>query len=101
MLTIGRPPHPDAVAALSDRVLGEELDASGAFRLIGTRRCFWDVAYPREGYIDLLSTVSTYRSLEPALRERLFERLRHRIGARPGTCVRVRYMALLYVAERT
>jgi SAM-dependent methyltransferase len=101
MLTIGRPPHPDAVAALSDRVVGEELEASGAFRLIGTRRAFWDVTYPCDGYIDLLMTVSTYRRLEPALRERLFARLRQRIGARPGARVRVRYMALLYVAERT
>jgi SAM-dependent methyltransferase len=101
MVTIGRPPHADTIAAVSDRVVGEEVDASGVFRLTGARRYRWDVTYTGAGYIDLLRTVSTYRRLEPTLRERLFDRLRRRMRTQPGMSVRVRYMALLYVAART
>jgi SAM-dependent methyltransferase len=99
MVTIGRPPHPEAIADVSDQVIGEELEASGVFRLIAARRYFWDVVYTADDYFDLLMTVSSYRALEPDLRERLFARLRRRIATRAGQNVRLTYMALLYLAR--
>lgn len=100
MVTIGRPPHPDAIADLSDRVIAEEVEASGVFRRTAARRHFWDVVYAADDYLDLLMTVSTYRALEPDVRERLFSRLRRRIAARPAQSVRLTYLALLYVLSR-
>ena len=100
MVTIGRPPHPDAIADLSDRVIAEEVEASGVFRRTAARRHFWDVVYAADDYLDLLMTVSTYRALEPDVRERLFSRLRRRIAARPAQSVRLTYLALLYVLTR-
>jgi SAM-dependent methyltransferase len=101
MITFGRPPHPEAIADLSDRVVGEEVEASGVFRLTAARRYGWDAAYTADDYAELLMTVSTYRTLEPDVREPLLARLRRRIAARPGQSVRLTYMALLYVAERS
>lgn len=100
MVTIGRPPHPDAIADLSDRVIAEEVEASGVFRRTAARRHFWDVVYAADDYLDLLMTVSTYRALEPDVRERLFSRLRRRIATRPAQSVRLTYLALLYVLSR-
>jgi SAM-dependent methyltransferase len=100
MVTIGRPPHPEAIADLSDRVIAEEVEASGAFRLTAARRYFWDIVYTADDYADLLMTVSSYRTLEADVRERLFARLRRRIATRPGQRVRLTFMALLYVLSR-
>lgn len=100
MVTIGRPPHPEAIADLSDRVIAEEVEASGVFRRTAARRHFWDVVYAADDYLDLLMTVSTYRALEPDVRERLFSRLRRRIATRPAQSVRLTYLALLYVLSR-
>jgi len=100
MVTIGRPPHPEAIADLSDRVVGEEVEASGVFGFTAARRYFWDVVYTADDYLDLLMTVSTYRALEPDVRERLFARLRGRIVTRPAQSVRLTYMALLYILSR-
>jgi SAM-dependent methyltransferase len=101
LVTFGRPADPEEIAALSDRVVGEELDASGVFSLLGGRRYEWDFVSTADEYIELLATVSSYRVLDPDVRERLFDRLARRIDARPGTCVRSTYLALLYVAART
>jgi hypothetical protein len=38
VITFGRPPHPEAIAGLSDRVVGEEVEASGVFHLTAARR---------------------------------------------------------------
>jgi len=100
MVTIGRPPDPEAIADLSDRVVGEEVEVSGVFGLTAARRYFWDVVYTADDYLDLLMTVSTYRALEPNVRERLFARLRGRIATRPAQSVRLTYLALLYVLSR-
>jgi hypothetical protein len=82
-------------------VVGEEVEASGVFRLTAARRYGWDAVYTADDYAELLMTVSTYRTLEPDVREPLLARLRRRIAARPGQSVRLTYMALLYVAERS
>jgi SAM-dependent methyltransferase len=100
MVTIGRPPHPEAIADLSDRVIGEEVETSGVFRLTAARRYFWHIVYTADEYAELLMTVSSYRTLEPAVRERLFARIRRRIATRPGQRVRLTFMALLYVLSR-
>ncbi len=100
IVTIGRPPHPEAIADLSDRVIGEEVEASGVFRLTAARRYLWDAVHTADDYADLLMTVSSYRALDPDVRARLFARLRRRIATRPAQSVRLTYLALLYVLSR-
>jgi SAM-dependent methyltransferase len=97
---VGKPPHPDAVADLSDEVLYGEIEASGRFRNVGARRYLWDVDYTADQYIAVLSTYSHHRALDDDTRERLLMSIHRRIEARPERKVRTTYLAMLYVAER-
>ncbi len=90
----GAPPLPDAVPDLS-----EEIEASRLFRNVGVRRYAWDVVYAADEYIAVLDTYSGHRALDPARRERLYERIRKRIEARPEARVRKTYLATLNVAR--
>lgn len=76
---------------------GDEMEASGLFRVVAERRYRWDVAYTADAYVDVLGTYSDHRMQDDASRERLFERIRTRIG--DGT-VRKTYLATLDVALR-
>jgi len=91
----GPPPAPEEVAGTS-----EEIEASGRFGRPEVRRFVWDVTYAAEDYIGVLETYSGHRATEPELRERLYERIRRRIGARPGREVRKSYLALMSVARK-
>jgi SAM-dependent methyltransferase len=91
----GPPPAPEEVAGMS-----EEIEASGRFGRPEVRRFVWDVTYSAEDYIGVLETYSGHRATEPELRERLYERIRRRIDARPGREVRKFYLALMSVARR-
>jgi protein-L-isoaspartate O-methyltransferase len=93
------PPHPEALAELSDTTVRAELEASGLFRHAGTRHYLWDVSYTADEYVALLNTYSGHRALEDGTRGRLDARIHRRIEARPGRKVRKTYLALLYVAE--
>lgn len=94
------PPHPDALAELSDTTVEAELEASGRFRPVGAAHYLWDVVYTAGEYVEVLSTYSGHRALEEEARERLLTRIHRRVEARPGGKVRKTYLALLYVAER-
>jgi SAM-dependent methyltransferase len=89
------PPHPDAVADLSN-----EIAASGRFRDVGKRRYLWDVIYSADSYIAVLNTYSGHRALDDVTRERLLSRIHRRIEARPERKVRKTYLAMLNVADR-
>jgi SAM-dependent methyltransferase len=91
----GQPGHPDAI----DDPAGE-IDASGLFRTVASYRHVWDVDYTADEYLALLDTYSGHRARDEATRERLNERIRRRIEARPGQTVRKTYLALLNVAGR-
>ena len=88
----GPPGPPDAVEGF-----GEEMAASGLFRVIGERRYLWDVPYTADGVIDVLSTYSPNILMEASKRTRLFDLLRARIG---DATVRKTYLATLDVAVR-
>ncbi|MFL5926653.1 MAG: methyltransferase domain-containing protein [Gaiellaceae bacterium] len=90
----GPPPQPDAIGDLA-----EEIAATDLFHNVGARRYVWDVTYTADEYIDVLSTYSGHRALDEERRRALFERIRRRIGARPGGRVRKTYLALLNVAR--
>ena len=90
----GPPKHPDAIPDLHD-----EIDSSGHFRLLGTRRYVWDVTYSADEYVNVLETYSGHRALDDATRNRLLDRIRRRAEARPDGSVRKTYLAILNVAE--
>jgi SAM-dependent methyltransferase len=89
------PPAPDEIVGMS-----EEPAASGRFARAAVRRYLWDVIYSAEEYVGVLETYSGHRALDLELRERLHERIRRRIDARPGREVRKSYLALMIVARR-
>lgn len=91
----GGPRPPDMIPDLS-----EEISESRLFGSIAARRYLWDVAYTADEYIDVLNTYSNHRALAPDTRERLLDRIRRRIEARPGRRVRKTYLATLNIAER-
>lgn len=91
----GGPKPPKAIPNLSDDIAG-----SGRFRNLAARRYLWDVIYTADEYISVLNTYSGHRALDDDVRERLFERIRRRVEARPGGRVRKTYLAMLNVAER-
>jgi SAM-dependent methyltransferase len=91
----GGPKRADAI-----QDLGDDITASGRFRNVAVRRYLWDVAYTAAEYIDVLNTYSGHVALIDNTRERLLDRIRTRIEARPGGEVRKTYLAMLNVAER-
>ena len=88
------PPQPEDV-----RDLSREIDESGYFKNIATRRYLWDVTYSADEYIAVLDTYSGHRSLEGSKREDLNERIRKRIEVRPDATVTKTYLATLNVAR--
>jgi hypothetical protein len=59
-----------------------------------------DVAYSAEEYVAVLDTYSGHRTLEPAARERLYERIRRRIEARPEPRVTKTHLFTLNLAQK-
>jgi SAM-dependent methyltransferase len=92
----GGPPAPETVADLSP-----EIDASGYFRSVASRRYLWDVTYTADDYVGVLNTYSGHRAYDDETRERLLSRIHRRIESRPGRQVRKTYLAILNVAERS
>jgi SAM-dependent methyltransferase len=89
------PPRPEEVGDLR-----AELERTGLFGDVEVRRYLADVTYSAEEYIGVLDTYSPNRAMEPAKRERLFERIRRRVEASPGGTVRKRYLFTLNLAKR-
>lgn len=89
----GDPPGPPE----SVKGFGEEMDASGLFRVTAERRYLWDVVYTADELIDVLSTYSPNIAMEESKRTRLFDLLRARVGDRT---VRKTYLATLDVAVK-
>jgi SAM-dependent methyltransferase len=94
------PPKPDEIAGHSDAVIAGELEESGLFRSVATRRYQWDAIYTADEYVALERTYSAILALDDDARERLLDRLHRRIEERPERAVRKTYLALLYIAAR-
>ncbi len=89
------PPRPEDVDDLR-----ELIDGSGRFRYVLTRRYPRDVEYSADEYLALIGTYSPNLSLDPDRRERLFERIRRRIEARPAGRVTAHHLFMLNLARR-
>jgi SAM-dependent methyltransferase len=89
------PPRPEEVDELR-----AEIEETGLFGDVEVRRYLADVTYTAEEYIGVLGTYSPNLAMEPATRERLFDRIRRRVEARPGGRVRKTYLFTLNLARR-
>ena len=89
------PPMPDEVDDLR-----EEIEASGYFDYVASRRYVWDQPYTADEYISLLDTYSGHRALDDERRTQLYDRIRRRIGARPDGRVVKTYITMLNVARK-
>jgi SAM-dependent methyltransferase len=94
------PPRPEEVSDAA-----ADIEASGLFEDVRTRRYLWHQSYTAEEYLALLDTFSNHIAMEPAKRQRLDRRLdkeiRQRIGSRDDPGVRRHWLAILHVARRT
>jgi hypothetical protein len=77
-----------------------EIEATGLFDDVRTRRYVWEMTYDAEGYIALLETFSGHIAMEPAERDHLYSEIRARIGSRLEARVRRHWGAILHVARR-
>jgi SAM-dependent methyltransferase len=88
------PPPPDAMPDAS-----EEINRSGYFEDVRVTRRVWTEEFTAGKYVDLMSTASDHRLMEPAKREWLFSEMRRLIGARPGARIRKHNLTILHVAR--
>jgi SAM-dependent methyltransferase len=87
-----RPPkRPDEVEDLS-----AEIEASGVFRNVATRRHLWETHYTADEYVALISTYSPNLDLDEATRARLLERIHRRIEQQGS--LKMTYLFTLNVA---
>jgi len=89
------PPTPDEIDDLRD-----EIEASGRFEYVASRRYVWDAEYTADEYVSLLETYSGHRALDDRRRAQLYERIRRRIEARPSGRVTKTYITMLNVARK-
>jgi SAM-dependent methyltransferase len=89
------PPRPEEVGDLR-----AEIEETRLFGDVEVRRYLADVSYSAEEYIGVLDTYSPNRAMEPAKRERLFDRIRRRVEATPEGRVRKSYLFTLNLARR-
>lgn len=88
-------PRPDEVP---DRT--GEIEASGLFGDVKRRSYAWEQAYDAEGYIRVLNTYSSHRSLDDTSRERLLRGISDLIESDYGGRIVKGYLSTLYVARR-
>jgi SAM-dependent methyltransferase len=89
------PPLPEEVPDFR-----EEIEASGLFADVQSRRYVWELMYTADEYINLLNTFSGHIAMEPDKREYLYRHVRERINARPDPRVRRHWLAILNVARK-
>jgi SAM-dependent methyltransferase len=78
-----------------------EIEASGLFADVTTRRFDWEIRYSADAYIRLLDTFSTNLSWEPWQRDRLYGEIRRRLALRPDGRLRRHWGAVLNIARRS
>jgi SAM-dependent methyltransferase len=77
-----------------------EIEASGLFTDVATRRFDWEIRYTAQEYIRLLETFSSIIAMETAKRDHLYGEIRRRLALRPDGRVRRHWGAVLNVARR-
>jgi SAM-dependent methyltransferase len=88
------PPPPQLVAGDAD-----DLESSGQFDLVGTRRYVWAIDYDADRYLSLLDTFSGHIAMESAKRDHLYHEIRRRVDARPSRTIHRHWLAILSVAR--
>ena len=89
---------PPRSEGLTDRT--DEIEGSGLFGPVVRRSLAWDQPYDTAGYIRVLDTYSTHRSLGEEARRRLYRGLSSLIEERYGGRIVKGYQTSLYVAPR-
>jgi SAM-dependent methyltransferase len=78
----------------------KEIEKTGLFGEVAIRQYRWDVTYDAADYIRLVNTYSDYRSLDRAVRKRLYQGIADLIDTRFGGSITKNYLTVLYVAHR-
>jgi SAM-dependent methyltransferase len=87
------PLPPDELPDLCD-----EIKCSGYFDDVRVTRRVWEEELTADEYLELMSTASDHRLMDPEKRDRLFAEMRCLITARPGGCIRNHNLTILHVA---
>ena len=90
-----RLPAADAIPSTSD-----ELDRSGRFERVTSRRYEWERTDATAAYLDLLCTYSDIRALEATVRANLLHDIAHLLDSRYGGRVTKRYLTELRIGYR-
>jgi SAM-dependent methyltransferase len=88
------PPHPENVPDEA-----AEIESSGYFEVVGTRRYLWAHRYTAAEYLALLDTFSGHRAMEADKRNFLYREIRSRIEHRTDPRVVRHWLAILHVAR--
>lgn len=91
---------PEAYPAAEEPNTRTEIERSGLFGPVTTRRYVWEQEYDAEGYLNLLSTYSDHLRLDPETRRRLFAGIADLIDREFGGRMAKRYLVLLHVARK-
>jgi SAM-dependent methyltransferase len=84
--------RPDPTAA--------ELESSGHFEVVGTRRHVWARRYTAAAYIALLDTFSGHIAMEPAKRDHLYRAITRLLAERPDGRLTRHWLAVLTIGRR-
>ncbi len=77
-----------------------EIEGSGLFEAVETRRHVWERRYTADEYVALLDTFSGHIAMEVQKRRRLDGAIRDLVATRPDGAVRRHWLAILHVARR-
>jgi SAM-dependent methyltransferase len=89
------PPAPDQIPDARN-----EIERSGLFEDVRVARYLWISDFTADEYVEMMSTASDHRLMEPAKRQWLFSEMRRLINARPGGRIRKHNLTILHVARR-
>jgi SAM-dependent methyltransferase len=78
----------------------EDIERSGYFDDVRVERFLGAEEFTADEYVELMSTASDHRLMEPAKREHLFGEMRRLIAERPGGRVRKHILTILHVARK-
>jgi SAM-dependent methyltransferase len=78
----------------------DEIKCSGYFDDVRVTRRVWAEESTADEYVELMSTASDHRLMDPKKRDRVFAEMRRLIATRPGGYIRNHNLTILHVAFR-
>lgn len=82
------------------RGLGQNMIDSGLFKDLVYKQLANEVIYSIDDYLTLLSTLSSYKMLEPKKRNALFKGLQKVIDKNYGSSIQVSYLSAFHIAQK-